>query len=175
MIIDDKQAYQQIIAQNQRLLQNLNNNRHRPAEIRQLVGEITAHHIADSTEIRLPFYTDFGRNIKIGRHVFINAGVTFVDSGGITVADDVLIGPGSFLISVNHWLEPAHRHQLQLAPVLIKKNAWLGAASIILPGVTVGENAVVGAGAVVTKDVPANTVAVGNPARVIKKLADKAK
>lgn len=170
MIIQDKNEYQRIIAQNQRLLQNLNTNRHCSCEIRQLIHEITGTEIPASTEIRLPFYTDFGRNIKIGARVFINAGVMFVDTGGITIEDDALIGPGSFLISVNHKLEPAHRKELDLAPVIIKKNAWLGARSVVLPGVTVGENAVVGAGAVVTRNVPANTVVAGTPAKVIKKL-----
>lgn len=89
-----------------------------------------------------------------------------VDLGGITIEDDVLIGPGVYLISVNHH----HRKELELKPVLIKKNAWIGAKATILPGVTVGENAVVAAGAVVTKDVPANTVVAGMPAKVIKKI-----
>ncbi len=170
MKIEEKQTQQKIIEQNQRLLQNLNTNRHCPCEIRQLVHEITGQDIPASTQIRLPFYTDFGRNIKIGQRVFINAGVMFVDLGGITIEDDALIGPGSYLISVNHKMDPKHRKELDLAPVLIKKNAWLGARSIVLPGVTVGENAIVGAGAVVTKDVPANTVVVGSPAKIIKKI-----
>ena len=93
-----------------------------------------------------------------------------VDLGGITIEDDVLIGPGVYLISVNHQLDPHHRKELELKPVLIKKNAWIGAKATILPGVTVGENAVVVAGAVVTKDVPANTVVAGMPAKVIKKI-----
>lgn len=170
MITENQEDYRRIIAQNQRLLQNLNTNRHCSCEVRQLIHEITGTQIPASTEIRLPFYTDFGRNIKIGAHVFINAGVMMVDTGGITIEDDVLIGPGSYLISVNHQLNPQHRKELQLAPVLIKKNAWLGAKSIILPGVTIGESAVVGAGAVVTKSVPPATLVAGNPARIIKKL-----
>ena len=93
-----------------------------------------------------------------------------VDLGGITIEDDVLIGPGVYLISVNHQLDPHHLKELELKPVLIKKNAWIGAKATILPGVTVGENAVVAAGAVVTKDVPANTVVAGMPAKVIKKI-----
>lgn len=170
MIIENHEEYRQIIAQNQRLLQNLNTNRHCECEVRQLIREITGTEIPNSTEIRLPFYTDFGRNIKIGARVFINAGVMLVDSGGITIEDDVLIGPGVYLISVDHKLAPKRRKELDLAPVVIKKNAWLGARSIILPGVTIGENAIVGAGAVVTKNVSANTVVAGIPAKVIKKL-----
>lgn len=170
MEIKDKEQLQLVIDQNQRLLQNLNTNRHCACEIRQLIHEITGQEIPASTEIRLPFYTDFGRNIKIGERVFINAGVMMVDLGGITLEDDALIGPGVNLISVNHQLDPAKRKELQLAPVRIKKNAWVGARAIVLPGVTVGENAVVGAGSVVTKDIPANSVAVGVPAKVIKTI-----
>lgn len=164
---------QQIISQNQRLLQNLNTQRHCSCEVRQLVSEIIGNPVADTIEIRLPFYSDYGRNIKLGERVFINANVMMVDLGGITIEDDVLIGPGAYLISVNHQLDPHHRKELELKPVLIKKNAWIGAKATILPGVTVGENAVVAAGAVVTKDVPANTVVAGMPAKVIKKSTKK--
>lgn len=90
-----------------------------------------------------------------------------VDLGGITIENDVLIGPVAYLISVNHKLDPQHRKELELKPVVIKQNAWIGAKATILPGVTVGKNAVV------TKDVPANTVVAGNPAKIIKKLQNK--
>jgi len=96
--------------------------------------------------------------------------VMITDLGGITLDDDVLIGPGASLISVNHQLEPAHRRELELQPIHISQNAWVGAKAIILPGITVGQNAVVAAGAVVTKDVPANTVVAGVPAKRIKTI-----
>ena len=105
--------------------------------------------------------------------MFINANVMMVDLGGITIENEVLIGPGAYLISVNHKLDPQHRKELELKPVVIKQNAWIGAKATILPGVTVGKNAVVAANAVVTKDVPANTVVAGNPAKIIKKLQNK--
>ena len=152
---------------NQRLLQNLNTQRHCSCEVRQLVSEIIGQKIAASTEIRLPFYSDYGHNIKLGKRVFINANVMMVDLGGITIENDVLIGPGAYLISVNHKLDPQHRKELELKPVVIKQNAWIGAKATILPGVMVGKNAVV------TKDVPANTVVAGNPAKIIKKLQNK--
>lgn len=170
MNAENQEIMHQIISQNQRLLQNLNTQRHCTWEVRQLISEITGEKIAENTEIRLPFYSDYGRNIKLGERVFINANVMMVDLGGITIEDDVLIGPGAYLISVNHQLAPHQRKELDLKPVLIKKNAWIGAKATILPGVTVGENAVVAAGAVVTKDVPANTVVAGMPAKIIKKI-----
>ncbi|WP_308558158.1 DapH/DapD/GlmU-related protein [uncultured Lactobacillus sp.] len=166
----DKKLIQEIIAQNQRLLQNLNTQRHCECEVRQLVSEITGQKISQTTEIRLPFYTDYGHNIKLGKRVFINSNVMMVDLGGITIEDDVLIGPGAYLLSVNHKLNPKQRRELELKPVVIKKNAWIGAKATICPGVVVGENAVVAAGAVVTKDVPKNTVVAGMPAKVIKKI-----
>lgn len=169
----DKTIVDEIIQQNQRLLQNLNTQRHCSCEVRQLVSEIIGQTVASSTEIRLPFYSDYGRHIKLGERVFINASVMMVDLGGITIEDDVLIGPGAYLISVNHKLNPKRRKELELKPVTIKKNAWIGAKAIILPGVTVGENAVVAAGAVVTKNVPANTVVAGVPAKVIKKIPNE--
>ena len=97
-----------------------------------------------------------------------------VDLGGITIEDDVLIGPGAYLLSVNHQLKPKQRKELELKPVVIERNAWIGAKAMILPGVTIGENAVVAAGAVAvaSKNVPANTVVADIPARIIKKIKD---
>lgn len=164
---------QKRVEQNQRIIQHLNTESHFPCEIRQLLSEITGETIDPSNEIRLPFYSDAGFNIHFGKNVFVNSGVMFTDLGGITLEDGVLIGPGASLITVNHPLNPAERHGLELASVHIKQNAWVGAQAIILPGVTVGENAVVAAGAVVTKNVPANTVVAGTPARVIRELGQK--
>lgn len=173
METEDHDLRRKLVQQNQRLLQNLNTQRHCSCEVRQLVSEIIGQKIAASTEIRLPFYSDYGHNIKLGERMFINANVMMVDLGGITIENDVLIGPGAYLISVNHKLDPQHRKELELKPVVIKQNAWIGAKATILPGVTVGKNAVVAANAVVTKDVPANTVVAGNPAKIIKKLQNK--
>ncbi|WP_240395002.1 DapH/DapD/GlmU-related protein [Lactobacillus crispatus] len=165
METEDHDLRRKLAQQNQRLLQNLNTQRHCSCEVRQLISEIIGQKIAASIEIRLPFYSDYGHNIKLGERVFINANVMMVDLGGITIENDVLIGPGAYLISVNHKLDPQHRKELELKPVVIKQNAWIGAKATILPGVTVGKNAVV------TKDVPANTVVAGNPAKIIKKIA----
>ncbi len=172
MDANNKDLITQLIAQNQRLLQNLNTQRHCSCEVCQLVSEIIEREVPASTEIRVSFYSDYGRNIKLGERVFINANVMMVDLGGITIEDDVLIGPGAYLISVNHQLKPKQRKELELKPVVIERNAWIGAKAMILPGVTIGENAVVAAGAVASKNVPANTVVADIPARIIKKIKD---
>ncbi|WP_148466441.1 DapH/DapD/GlmU-related protein [Limosilactobacillus antri] len=157
----------------QDLLQRLNSSAAPQEEIRQVIGKITRQQIDDSVEIRLPIRSDYGANLRIGKGVFINSGVMFTDLGGITLADHVLVGPNATIISVNHPLDPQKRHEVEMKPVLIGENAWLGANSTILPGVTVGRNAVVAAGAVVTKDVPANTVVAGVPAKIIKEIGEK--
>ncbi|KRL27781.1 galactoside O-acetyltransferase [Limosilactobacillus frumenti DSM 13145] len=164
------QEINQINTINQSLLQSLNDGQHSQAEVRELISQITKQTIDDSVEIRLPFYTDFGRNLHFGKNVFINSGVTFVDLGGIYLSDKVLIGPKANIISVNHPLDPTNRRNVELKPVYIHENAWIGANATVLPGVSIGRNAVVAAGAVVTKNVPANTVVAGVPARVIKKI-----
>ena len=138
--------------------------------IRKNVSEITGTEIDASTIIFVPFYTNFGRFITIGKNVFINHGCSFLDMGGITIEDNVLIGPKVNLITENHPLNPNDRKTLICKPIVIKRNAWIGAAATILPGVTVGENAVVAAGAVVITDVPPNTIVGGVPAKFIKNI-----
>ena len=137
-------------------------------QIRMRLGEIIGAEIDETTTVFAPFYTNFGRFITIGKRVFINHACSFLDMGGIIVEDDVLIGPKVNLITENHPLDPTDRRALISKSIVIKRNAWIGAAATILPGVTIGENAVVAAGAVVSKDVPANTVVGGIPARHIK-------
>jgi acetyltransferase-like isoleucine patch superfamily enzyme len=110
---------------------------------------------------------------KIGKNVFINHACSFLDMGGITIEDHVLIGPKVNLITENHPIDPAERRSLICEPIIIKRNAWIGAAATILPGVTIGENAVVAAGAVVSKDVAANTIVGGVPAKMIKMINNK--
>ena len=117
-----------------------------------------------------PFYTAFGKLTRVGKEVFINFGCTFLDQGSITTEDGVCIGPGVKITTEPPPEEPGLRHNLLVKPVVIRRNAWLGAGAVILPGVTVGENAIVGAGAVVTKDVPDGTVVAGVPARIMRKI-----
>lgn len=139
-------------------------------QIRTQLSKIIGNSIDSSTIIFVPFHTNFGKHTLIGKNVFINHGCSFLDLGGITIEDDVLIGPKVSLITENHPIDPANRKSLDLAKIVIKKNAWIGAGAIILPGVTVGENAIVAAGAVVNKDVDANTIVAGVPAKVIKNI-----
>jgi acetyltransferase-like isoleucine patch superfamily enzyme len=137
---------------------------------RQILSEITGTTIDESTTVFVPFYTNFGKLIKIGKHVFINHACSFLDLGGIMIEDHVLIGPRVNLITENHPADPAERRSLTTKPIVIKRNAWIGANATILPGVTIGENAIVAAGAVVSKDVLANTIVGGVPAKFIKNI-----
>ena len=139
-------------------------------QIRERLSLITGNSIDVSTIIFGPFYTNFGKFITIGKDVFINHACTFLDMGGITLEDGVLIGPKVNLITENHPMDPIHRKSLICTPIVIKQKAWIGAAATILPGITIGENSVVAAGAVVTRDVPPNTIVAGVPARVVKSL-----
>jgi acetyltransferase-like isoleucine patch superfamily enzyme len=139
-------------------------------QIRERLGEIIDTKLDESTTVFAPFYTNFGRFITIGKRVFINHACSLLDMGGITIEDDVLIGPKVNLVTENHPLDPADRRALICKPIVIKRNAWIGAAATILPGVTIGENSVVAAGAVVSKDVAANTVVGGIPAKFIRSL-----
>jgi acetyltransferase-like isoleucine patch superfamily enzyme len=137
-------------------------------ETRERLSEITGKEIDKSTTVFIPFYTNFGKHITIVKNVFINHACSFLDLGGITIEDDVLIGPRVNLVTENHPVDPSDRKSLLLNSILIKRNAWIGAGATILPGVTIGENAIIAAGAVVTKDVPGNTIAGGIPAKLIK-------
>lgn len=149
----------------------LNSSYYTDDEVRDKLRELTGRNIDVTTRIKLPFYTDFGQFIELGKNVFINLGCIFMDRGGITLEDNVLIGPGVKLITENHAEEPELRCNVYSKPILIKKGAWLGAGATVLSGVTIGENAIVAAGAVVTKDVPDNTVVGGIPAKIIKIIA----
>src|SRR5918993_1432410 len=139
-------------------------------EIMNLLRRITAFDIDATTMIFPPFQINYGRNTKIGKNVFINFDCTFLDLGGITIDDQVMLAPKVSLLSEGHPVAPNDRQTLTPGKIHIKKNAWIGAHAPILQGVTVGENAIVAAGAVVSKDVPANTVVGGIPAKHIKNI-----
>jgi acetyltransferase-like isoleucine patch superfamily enzyme len=152
-----------------KLLVHMNNSSD-PAEIRDLLSQITGLEIDETVAVFTPLYINYGKNIKIGKNVFINFDCVFLDLGGITIEDNVLIAPKVSLLSEGHPVFPNKRQSLVPGHIHIRKNAWIGAGATILPGVTVGENAVVAAGAVVSKDVPANTVVGGVPAKTIKTI-----
>jgi acetyltransferase-like isoleucine patch superfamily enzyme len=141
-------------------------------ETRRKLSELVGYPLDHSTTVFAPFYTNFGRSIKIGKHVFINHACSFLAMGGITLEDHVLIGPRVNLVTENHPLSPAERRGMLCQPIWIKRNAWIGAGATILPGVTIGENSVVAAGAVVSKDVPDNVVVGGIPAKILKEIAN---
>jgi maltose O-acetyltransferase len=138
---------------------------------RQLLEELLGS-VGESTEIRPPFYVDYGSHIRIGARCFANFGLVALDVAAITIGDDVQMGPNVQLLTPTHPVEPGPRRDKWEAaqPITIGDNVWLGGGAIVLPGVTIGENTVVGAGSVVTRDLPANVVAVGNPARVVRSL-----
>ncbi len=148
----------------------LNGSYHEPAEVSALFSRLTGKEVDQSFFMFPPFYTDFGKNITVGKNVFINTGCTFQDCGGITIGDSAQIGQNVVLCTFNHGMEPEKRHTLYPEPIVIGKKVWIGANATILQGVTVGDNAVVAAGAVVTKDVPINSVVAGVPAKAIRTI-----
>ena len=135
----------------------------------QLLGAV-----GDGTVLRPPLYVDYGSNLRIGARTFVNFGLVALDVAAITIGDDVQIGPNVQLLTPTHPVEPEPRRDKWEAarPITIGDNVWLGGGVIVLPGVNIGANTVVGAGAVVTKDLPADVVAVGNPARVVRTLTE---
>lgn len=163
---------QKIVSQTIRLSASLNASPD-VDQARERLANLIGTELDTSTTVFLPFYTNFGRHINLGKHVFINHACSFLDMGGITIEDHVLIGPKVNLITENHPLNPVDRRTLICKPILIKRNAWIGAAATILPGVTIGENAIVAAGAVVSKDVPHNVMVAGVPAKIIKSIENE--
>jgi acetyltransferase-like isoleucine patch superfamily enzyme len=142
-------------------------------EIRALFSDLIGKKVDDSFVLMPPFYTASGVDIGVGRNVFVNQNCTFYDLGGLDIADDVMIGPNVSFITTGHPVEPSERRAFVIAkPIVIEKNVWIAAGATIIGGVTVGENAVVAAASVVTRDVPPNTLVGGNPARVIRSIAE---
>lgn len=152
-----------------KLTMELNNRYHTPEEIREIMSRITGQPISDTFNMFPPFHADFGRNIHIGERVFFNSSCHFQDQGGIFIGDDVLIGHNVVLATVNHVLHPDDRHNIY-KPIRIGNKVWIGSNAVITQGVTIGDGAVVAAGAVVNRDVPANCVVGGVPAKIIKKI-----
>jgi len=140
-------------------------------ERRRLLGDLLGA-VGEGTEIRPPLYVDYGAHLTIGARCFANFGLVALDVAPISIGDDVQIGPNVQLLTPTHPTEPEPRRAKWEAarPIDIGNNVWLGGGVIVLPGVTIGDNTVVGSGAVVARDLPANVVAVGNPARVVRLL-----
>ena len=143
---------------------------HEPKEIRELFSLLTGREVNESFRMFPPFYTDCGKNIHIGRNVFLNGGCRFQDQGGIYIDDGALIGPMVVLATLNHEQNPEYRGDLFPKPIHIGKNVWIGANATVLPGVTIGDGAIIAAGAVVAKDVLPGVIVGGVPAKILKKV-----
>lgn len=148
----------------------LNNGYHDAATVRSLFSELIGKEVPESFALFPPFYSECGKNIFVGENVFINCCCHFQDHGGVYIGDGSLIGSNVVMATINHDLNPLHRADNHPAPIHIGKKVWIGSHVTILPGITIGDNAIVAAGAVVTKDVAANTVVGGVPAKFIKNV-----
>ena len=168
--VPEYKEFRKVAERSAELLTKFNSQYLDKKERQQLISEVIQKPVPETTDINSPFNSDFGQHIFFGEHDFINKDCLFVDLGGIYLGDNVMIGPRTTLVSVNHAEEPEHRTDLVLKAVHIEDGAWLGAGVMVMPGVTIGKNAIIGAGSIVTKDIPANMVAVGNPARVIREV-----
>ena len=151
----------------------INGSYHTPEELRALFSKLIGQPVDDTFGLFPPFYTDCGKNIHLGKHVFINMGCKFQDQGGIFIGDGALIGHNVVLATLNHAMSPKDRATMVPAAIHIGRNVWIGANATVLPGVTIGDGAIVAAGAVVTKDVPENTIVGGVPARIIQQLGEE--
>ena len=153
-----------------RITFELNSAYHTPDKVRALVSRLIGKEVDSSFRLFPPFYTDFGKNITVGRNVFINACCHFQDHGGVTIGDGCQIGHAVVFATLNHGIAPEERPFTYPAPITLGKNVWVGSNSTILQGVTIGDNSVIAAGAVVTRSIPANVVAGGVPAKVIRSI-----
>lgn len=156
-----------------KITMEINNKYHTPEEIVDLFSKLTGRNVDKSFRLFPPFHTDCGKNIKVGKNVFINACCKFQDQGGIEIGDGVLIGHNVTLATLNHDERPEFRQNIYPKPIKIGDNVWIGSNATILQGVIIGDGAIIGANAVVTKDVPENTIVAGIPAKIIRKVEVK--
>ena len=173
--IDEPEYYKinEQIIKAQKISAELNCGYKTPEEVRALIAELTGTEPNETLRLIPPFQSGFGRNLRFGHQVFVNTGCFFMDRGGITIGDDVFIGPKVQLITTNHGTAPSQRRVTVSRPIVIGRNVWLGAGVIVLPGVTIGDNVVIGGGSVVVKDIPSGSVAVGNPCRVVRAITEE--
>lgn len=156
-----------------RITAEINGSYHTPEELRELFSQLIGKPVDEGFGLFPPFHTDCGKNITLGKNVFINMGCKFQDQGGIFIGDGALIGHNVVLATLNHAMNPQDRGTMIPAPIHIGKNVWIGSNATVLAGVTIGDGAIVAAGAVVTRDVPENTIVGGVPARVIRPLREE--
>ncbi len=165
-------AFHEMAQKALKITTELNNKYHAPEEIVEIFSKLTGKSVDKSFRMFPPFYTDCGKNITVGKNVFINSCCKFQDQGGIFIDDGCLIGHNVIITTLNHLMQPSKRHSMQPKPVNIGKNVWIGSNVTIVPGVTIGKNAIIGAGSTVVSDVPENAIAVGCPCKVIKYIQD---
>ena len=173
MVSPNDAGYEDLIADIFTTMQTaaeMNTGYRTPEEVHTYMGRILGKPLEKSTTVLPPLYIDYGKPVTIGRGCFIQQCCTFFGRGGITIGNDVFIGPKVNLITINHDPNPENRSATYGRPIVIEDKVWIGIAATILPGVKIGYGAIVGAGSVVTKDVPPMTVVAGNPARIIKKI-----
>ena len=153
-----------------KLSDELNNKYNPPEKVQELFFRLLGKPIDKTFRLFPPFYTDCGKNIQLGKNVFINSCCHFQDQGGITIGDNVLIGHNVVIATLNHNQNPTKRASILPKPVKIGSNVWIGSNATILPGVTISDGAIIAAGSVVTKDVSENAIVGGNPAKIIKEI-----
>lgn len=170
MDLDAAEACNYYSREAQKITCELNYKYHEFDEIRELFSKLIGKKVDDEFRVFPPFHTDFGKNIHLGKNVFINSGCKFQDQGGIYIGDDALIGHNVVLATLNHEEDPKKRGNLCPAPIRIGNKVWIGSNATILPGVSIGDGAIIAAGAVVTKDVSEKTVVGGVPAKILKKI-----
>lgn len=156
-----------------RITAQINTGYHEPEELRAIFSQLIGAPVDESFGLFPPFYADCGKNIHIGKQVFINMGCKFQDQGGIYIGDGALIGHNVVLATLNHAKSPKDRGTMIPAPIHIGKHVWIGSNSTFLPGVTIGDGAIVAAGAVVSKDVPENAIVGGVPATILRYLNEE--
>ena len=148
----------------------MNKEMYKEEAVRKWIYVLTGEEPDPSLKVFTPFYTDFGKNLHLGKNIVINSGCSFQDQGGIYIGDGTIIERNVIFTTLNHDLNPKSRGDMWPKPIHIGKNVWIGAGAIILPGVNIGDNSVIAAGSVVTKNVPENSVYGGNPAKLIKNI-----
>lgn len=153
-----------------RITAELNSKYHEPAEVRRLFAQLIGKEVDASFTLFPPFNSDSGKNITVGKYVFINSGCKFQDQGGITIGNNVLIGHNVVLATINHDIHPSQRGNMTLKPIIIEDEVWIGANVTILQGVTIGKGSIVAAGSVVTKSVEPYSIVGGVPAKFIKAI-----
>ena len=173
IVSPDDEGYEMLIGdifETIKIATGMNTGYHTSEEVHVYMGKILGKPLEESTTVLPPFYIDYGKPVTIGKRCFIQQCCTFFGRGGITVGNDVFIGPKVNLITINHDVDPDNRSATYGRPIKIEDKVWIGINSTILPGVTLGYGAIVGANSVVTKDVPPMTVVAGNPSRIIKRI-----